>query len=715
MVPGALKSKAVEQRSGMTTAAGSSRAYRRTLLQSGRLVLVCGAYFLAGHYGLAAFAVHTFAPLVWPAAGIAVASLVLWGSGMLPAIALGAFLVDLAAGAPISVALFIAIGNAGSAYLAYALLRRLNFDPLFARQSDALGFIGVAFVASGVSATIGLFAVYAGGVITGTQIADTWVSWWIGNLLGILSFAPFFLRWGEHIRFERSTTRWLEGLAGFGTMSALIILITWTPYRAIGSLSLLFPLLLALTWAGLRTGTRGMTLTLFLLSTLGLSGIIYGQGPETAGLTEQSLFTTQAFIGTLDIIFLVFVSLVEERRRAVAALQSHVTDLELALQKTQLKDRAKNDFITVLAHELRNPLSAILSSLELMRANGVSRENAPTADTMLTHVNIMARLLDDLLDTARISQKNFRLQKEPVNVAGALRQALEIADAYLSGRSHEVVISLPNEPLAVLADPVRLSQILVNLLTNAGKYTDAGGTIRASVARDGRQVVFTVSDDGIGIPRKRLAHIFEPAYTERSGRDVVRRAGGLGIGLSLAKRLVELHGGSIRAESLGPGKGSTFTVRLPLYESKPLDLPDLPSAAWHRQQRPERATSGKAKPLRILIVDDNEPVAKGLAKLLAKRGHETHACMDAGEALSRADKFPPDVILLDIDLPTMTGYELAKQLRQSGCQAMLIALTGYGLEQDRRKAFASGFAHHLTKPVSAADIESLLETVPRSR
>lgn len=307
---------------------------------------------------------------------------------------------------------------------------------------------------------------------------------------------------------------------------------------------------------------------------------------------------------------------------------------------------------------------------------------------------MIRRLLDDLLDTARVTQKKFKLQKETIPLQDVISQSVESTAGFLQSRRHSLRTSMPNEPILLFADPVRLKQVFINLLNNAGKYTEPGGTIHISCEVRDTTVLVTVRDSGIGIDSKHLPHIFHPF---RRVGPAIHVGTGLGIGLSLTKRLVEMHGGTIRAESEGPGTGSTFTVSLP--RPAQLPMPKMP---------PQETRGENTVRSRILIVDDNAAAAYGLQKLLAHHGQDVRTILSGTEALAVVPDYKPDVVLLDIGLPDMNGYEVAKQLRASGWSRTIVALTGYGQDTDKLEAKNAGIDHHLVKPVSVVDIVAII-------
>lgn len=367
-------------------------------------------------------------------------------------------------------------------------------------------------------------------------------------------------------------------------------------------------------------------------------------------------------------------------------------------------DRRKDEFLAMLAHELRNPLAPISNAVEIMRLRGPEHSELDWArDVIARQVQHLVRLVDDLLDVSRITRGKIRLKLEPIDLAAVVSNAVETSRPLIEGRRHRFVADMPTEAIWVKADPARLAQVLANLLNNAAKYTEEGGSIRISVARDGGQAVVRVRDSGVGIPPEMLAGIFD-LFTQVD-RTLDRSQGGLGIGLTLVQRLVQMHGGSVEAQSDGPGQGSEFVVRLPMLTAfQPPRLATPPPA--------ERESA--AGHLRILVVDDNADAAVSLSMLLRLDGHEVHMVHSGPAALDAVRELRPDVVMLDIGLPEMDGYEVARRLRAEpgGADLSLVAVTGYGQDEDQRRCRAAGFDHHLVKPVDPQALSTLLTSMP---
>jgi signal transduction histidine kinase/ActR/RegA family two-component response regulator len=379
--------------------------------------------------------------------------------------------------------------------------------------------------------------------------------------------------------------------------------------------------------------------------------------------------------------------------------------------RLQEADRRKNEFLATLAHELRNPLAPIRNGLQLLALAGDNRATREQARTMMERqVRQMVRLIDDLLDLSRITRNRLELRTERVELAAVVQSAVEASRPLIESFSHELTVTLPAEPVYLNADLHRLAQVLSNLLNNAAKYTNRGGRIALTAWLEGGAVVLSVKDNGIGIPAEHLPRLFEMFSQVDSALE--RSQGGLGIGLSLVKGLIGMHGGSVEAMSDGPGTGSTFIVRLPVLVGSP--------ASSRNGEQPPTGAGGPARGsagCRILVVDDNRDSAESLALLLRLAGHEIQAAHDGLEAVEAAGWFRPDVVLLDIGLPKLNGYEAARRIREEpwGREMVLVALTGWGQDEDKHRAQEAGFDHHLTKPVDPTALQSLLTDLPVGR
>jgi signal transduction histidine kinase/AmiR/NasT family two-component response regulator len=383
--------------------------------------------------------------------------------------------------------------------------------------------------------------------------------------------------------------------------------------------------------------------------------------------------------------------------------------ISIAIENTELyeeichADRRKDEFLATLAHELRNPLAPIQNCVDLLSLIGPQTETMTELRKMMgRQVDTMSRLVDDLMDLSRIRQGKIHLLQDDVSIAKVVHNAVETSRPLIDAHRHELTITLPTEPLFARGDEVRLSQIVGNLLTNAAKYTPDQGHIWLTVESVAEGCVVRVRDNGLGIPASMIGNVFEMFAQVHSHRRHAR--GGLGIGLALVKRLVEMHGGTIEAHSAGEGKGAEFVVQLPTVEtSQPVK-----TRYALKDRRGDLA-------LRALVVDDNVDAAEGNAMLLKALGHTVRTAYDGHEALSLAHSFQPDVVLLDLDMPEIDGFETARRLRElpEGRQAILVALTGWGQADEKRRTQEAGFDFHLVKPVDLSTLRDLLAKAGR--
>jgi PAS domain S-box-containing protein len=417
--------------------------------------------------------------------------------------------------------------------------------------------------------------------------------------------------------------------------------------------------------------------------------LIGRDGAETP--IEDSAAPIRDLNGAIDGVVLVFRDASRER------------SIEQALHEA---DRKKDEFIAVLAHELRNPLAPILQAAQILQAPGATPEQLSWGHQVIDRqAKTMGRLLDDLLDVSRIARGTLEVRKSPVLLLTLIEGAVETARPAIDARKHTLQLSLPSEAIELDADPVRMTQVIANLLMNAAKYTDDGGTIRLSATRAANELILSVTDNGVGLGAQTLPRLFDMFVQVEETRN--RHQGGLGIGLALARRLVELHGGTIEVRSDGIGRGSEFTVRMPCHVQT--------GAAVAAPAGP--IPRAEVKPLRIVIADDNRDAAESLAMLLQMDGHQVSVAHDGASALRIVDALRPHLAVLDIGMPDLNGYQVAQRIRASLSSGpiVLVALTGWGQAQDLARAKAAGFDHHLVKPAEPDAVRSLIMTIGSGR
>jgi PAS domain S-box-containing protein len=393
----------------------------------------------------------------------------------------------------------------------------------------------------------------------------------------------------------------------------------------------------------------------------------------------------------------------EEHRRLVA--QARVSEV---LREV---DRRKDEFLAMVSHELRNPLAPIAMAIEVMRMREPTDDSTLWArDVIARQTAQLTRLVDDLLDVSRITLGKITLNRSEMDLRPLVEQAVEAARPHLTARHHQLAVDVAPEPLPIWGDGARLIQIISNLLNNAARFTAEGGHIALAVRRDGARIVLSVKDDGVGIPPDMRERVFD-MFTQIEW-PAQRKGEGLGIGLALVKRLVEMHDGDIEARSDGPGRGSELVVRLPIAAAA-RSLEEIAGASAGGA----RDAAGESRPERILVVDDNVDAAESLSRLLRLHAHEVRVAYDGVAALDAARDMNPDIVLLDIGLPKMDGLEVAKNLRArgDGPRPLLVAMTGFGQAEDRARTAAAGFDHHLTKPVDPKMLQSLVETARGAR
>lgn len=629
------------------------------------------------------------------------AGLVLGGRKLWPAITIGSFLASLTVGTPALSAVLLAGSYTLCAISGAWVIDRFRFNFLLSRLQDVIVLLVAALIPTTIVPTVAaLNRVLIRENATWAEFSDIWGALWIGQIVSVIVLTPFIIRWLTRYYFKRTFAEVLELMGAFSLLILVDIILFWTPYTEYFSVPLAYFLFVPFIWIALRIGPRFMTIAILFNAAFALGGAISGVSGQFSGDLGQRLFQAEIQIIIISFIFLVLASIAEERKDISRDLTKQVVRLRSANQRIREDGKTKNQFIAILAHELRNPLAPIVSSLELIRMEGTPEKSARWIDTIESHTHTMRRLLDDFLDVARITERKFRLEKEVTDLRSVVEISLSSATPMIESRSHTVVYEAPVIPILADIDPTRIQQAVVNLLNNAARYTEPGGTITVTLAPRGDIACIRVRDTGMGIAPEMQARIFDPFVQAKTGRAGTQ---GLGIGLSLVKEIVGMHDGTIEAVSDGLGSGSEFIICLPLART----MDTIPLIETPMPSLPQVASSVASR--RILIVDDNEAAAQGLGKLLEYRGHKVRLAYTGAEALSAVAEDAPDVLVLDIGLPDQDGYEVARTLRgKLKFTGTLIALTGYGQYEDRETAKEAGFDHHLTKPVGLREMETVL-------
>jgi signal transduction histidine kinase len=528
------------------------------------LAALFGLYVVAGKLGLSLAFVHASASPVWPPTGIALASLLTFGYRVWPAIFVGAFVVNATTMGSVATSFGIATGNTLEALLgAYLVNRYANGVRAFDHSQDVFKFAGFAALLSTIlSAGIGVGSLALSGYAAREDIDEIFFTWWLGDASGALIFAPLMVLWLRDWRGAPSRGRVLEAAALWLTTTFIGLAVFGEGLTRFGLMTLPLTFLCTppLVWAAVRFRQLEAAMLVTVLSGIATWETLRGLGPFASASANEALLLLQLFMGTVSVMVISAGALVEERRRVEREREDLLRRAQLARAEAETANRAKDEFLAMLGHELRNPLAAIISAVSVLDRIGQQDEVAVRARGAIRHqITHLGRLVDDLLDIAHVTSGDIVLACEPLNLATSVQRS--VSNMASTGRLERHVIDVRAEPVWASADPTRLNQIVANLLTNAIKYTSPGGTIRVRVGWEEEQAIVGVADTGIGIPPSLLPHMFDlPVQGERR---LDHAQGGLGVGLTLVRRLVELHGGRVEAFSEGPGRGSEFVVRLP--------------------------------------------------------------------------------------------------------------------------------------------------------
>jgi signal transduction histidine kinase/CheY-like chemotaxis protein len=661
-------------------------------------VAVFLAYLLAAKLGQYIFYTFDTSPaVIWPSGGIALAAVIFGGYRMLVPIFLAQFLsvITPPVATSFSIVIISSLGYTLQAAAQLYVLRKLRFEPDLRKIQNVLLLIGVGFLLTAIAPALITVAMMTTQQIAGGAPSN-FGRFWAGGIFSALVITPFILSLRSYKPFSsevfdsRQPYKTLELISAIAALGLINYLLYWTTILRQFGIVVIFFWPAILIWMALSFRPRWMTLAIFVSAILGITGTIIAH-PTNNPIGTQ-LFSVQVYIGFMAAMFLIVVTIMDERRSAFKQLVSMYSAATEA-------DRMKTQFIATLAHELRNPLFPLTSSLELLRMQPQTKESERIINEAQDQTDMIARLLEDLLDMSRLSLQNIRLKKENVSLSAIVDMSVASVKPYMDECRHTLNIVMPEEEVAIYADPVRIKQIIINLLNNAAKYTEPGGTVELSckVVADNKLRI-RVRDNGVGINLSDQPMIFDPFRTEHP---TTRRLGtGLGIGLYITKNLVEKHGGTISVASNGPGQGSEFSVCMPL----PMQIEKSKIAI-----NSAKMTSRPGRMKKILVVDDNRAIVSSLSRIFKHHDYEVEAAYMGSQALSVVSSFNPDAILLDIGMPDMSGYDVAREIRKMGWSGLLIALTGYGQESDKKRSLEVGCDKHLVKPVSSQTIISILK------
>ncbi len=631
-----------------------------------------------------------------PAVTLALAAVFFGGLRLWPVVFLAALASAILTGAQPLLVAAIPVSVTIQATLGAYLLRRARLDPLFRRYRDMLILAGTVILIAAILPSALLLV----NEIRGLPFTSAdWGRYYAASAFCFVILTPLLLRWFAKPGLKRRPVEVIELLVVFGILTAVSTALFIYRIPNVFGVSLLFVMLIPLFWIALRLRPRFVTLSLCMLSIFGLVSVFLH--PRDIPLPEQ-LLGMEMFMIVLAAIFLTITSIEEDRRVNTNLMLSQLATLENAVARISSESRAKNDFIAILAHELRNPLAPVVSAIELLKLkNSNDPEEAETLAMMEGRMGIVRRLLDDLLDISRISEGKLELQHEPVDLQSVINRAVISTEHHRKERHQRLTVKRSESRITLTGDPVRLEQIFSNLLTNASKYSSPGDPIVVTVRERERSAEIEVSDSGVGLEAADIDRIFLPF---EQGEDGVRSMKGLGIGLSLVRSFVEMHGGTISVASPGKGLGSSFTVRLPILSSNG-------PARGFRASVASLMTPADVTGPSILIVDDNDAAAASLGRLLELRGCVVSYAYNGAEAIEQVHTLSPDVVLLDVGLPDIDGYEVAKTLRTQGFTGLVVALSGYSTADAKQRGKEAGFDHYLVKPAGLADLRRVIPKI----
>lgn len=657
-------------------------------------LLVFLGYFLIAKISLYIFYTFNTSPaLIWPVVGFSIAVVVLLGYKLYVPIFLAQFLA-LSTQTPgiEQLSFVIAAGYALQAVVAFFTLKKLGFYPELEKVSNVIKILVIAFIVTMIEPTVAtIYQIYIGGLDL-TPFAN-WGRALGGGIFSVLVFTPAIFFWHKLRPSYISTLLTKEKIELLALCTLLILanyIVFWRDFSEFLGVTIIFMVPAVFIWIALRFHPRWLSFAIVLTALQSLAGAIIVH-PSPTPLSEQ-LLAIQVYVGLVAAIFYVFAAVVDERRVAFKKLKE-------AYELAATANKSKSDFIAILAHELRNPLAPVVTSLELLKSQQTSPESIEVIKAAEENAHMMRRLLDDLLDMARLVQNKIVLHKESISATELVQNSLSSVNEKAESIGHTIEIHYPQDDFMVYVDEVRIKQIIINLLNNALKYSEFEAKIELRLYKKNSQLTIEVSDSGIGIDPEKIEHIFDP-FTQL-GKST-QYSSGMGIGLFLTKQLTELHGGKIEAKSGGHKKGSTFIVSIPI----PAEMPEPTHPTQEQTVVP---------PTKILVVDDNEAAANILQKLLKIHGHNVEVAYSGQQTLSLVFTFLPDVLFLDIGMPVINGYEVAKTLRTKGWEGAIVALSGYGQESDKIKSTEAGFNYHLVKPVGIAEISAILSKINADR
>jgi signal transduction histidine kinase/ActR/RegA family two-component response regulator len=666
----------------------------RTLPAIGLLTVV---YFAIGKLALKLAFINASASPVWPPAGIALAALLVFGYRTWPGIFLGALLVNLTTTGNIATSLCIASGNTLEGVCCVWLVTRFaGGTRVFDRAQDVFKFAFAVMIATVISPTFGVTSLVLGGFANWAHFNAIWLTWWLGDATGDLVVAPLIILWSIVPSWRLQRREAVEVILLLVLLALLgeTVFGGWFPISA-KNYPISFICGPIVIWTAFRFAQRETATGILILSAIAIWGTLRHFGPFIMETQNQSLLILQTSTAVLAITAMALAAGMAERRHAEEAIEQQKAIVEAA-------NKTKDNFLAMLSHELRTPLTPVLAAVDALETEPSQSEDSKAALAMIRrNVELESQLIDDLLDLTRITRDKLQLKLDPIDVHQAINNVVEICTAEAAARKLRVNLDLRAGAHHVAADAAKFQQIIWNLLKNAIKFTGENGEISISSANPAPQILaISVRDTGIGIEREIMERMFNPF--EQGDRSFQRRFGGLGLGLAISKSLAQAHGGTLEAQSEGPGRGSTFTLTVKTVAPR---------------QRATRFASTRVElpphPLRILLVDDHQDTCSALERLLTRRGHLVAPMHNMRSAMEAGARNQFDLLISDIALPDGSGTELMTCLHAiSGIRG--IAISGFGMNGDIQKSLQAGFSEHLVKPVKLERLEAAIESVMRS-
>ncbi len=681
--------------------------------------LIMTGYFLLAYLGLSHSALANFVSVVWLPSGVAMASLIVFGLRFWPAVFLAAFLINYYYGATLIMAFLMGFGNSMESLMgAYLCFRFSNFEKSLDNVRDVLSFFTWgALIATTISATIGVFSLWIGGVVDTGGMSYAWLTWWIGDAAGVLTVGPaIIVLFGSKISKGHWTSKLiLETIllvGGLGLVCWLVFNIEPSTTPRLVRSYFIFPLLI---WAALRYGQIGAACATFLISFSTIWSTAQGKGPFVMGSSHQNLIHLLVFVLAVAITGLIVGAVVSDREKERRNLKQTAEDLsqrekelKLAKELAESANAAKTAFLANMSHEIRTPLGVVLGFSEVLTSSDLTEEEKINCvEAIKRNGNLLSNIINDILDLSKVEAGKMDVEKIDIPFDEVVKDISTLLN--LEATEKGIKLTLTSEdiiPRFIRTDPLRLRQVILNIVGNAIKFTDRGSVdIRIKLLKDKNQLklAFVVKDTGRGISEEQKTRLFSPF--SQADSSTTRRYGGTGLGLILSRKLAQALGGDVVLTESQLGEGSTFTITVDAGSPEKIIFQNFESGV--RTTRPEKPYIGSLS-LKILLVEDSLDNQVLISRHLKNAGAIVETASSGKDALKKAEEKSFDLILMDLQMPVMDGYEVAKRLRENGYSKPIIALTAHAMREDRIRCLANGFNDHLSKPI---DRDSLLRAI----